>query len=162
MIGTSLPNKIGAAQARTPEYYSAASCSDQPSTAIPRGSHLSTASIEKIKTMSWIAETGTPTLSNITKSSTTDEWRDEMRRFLMVLAPLLTSACILGEPTQAAAETTYPVCLVGGNTDARQCDYANLAQCQATASGGLGYCVTNPAYTSNAYASYRGAGKRIH
>jgi hypothetical protein len=84
-----------------------------------------------------------------------------MRRVLVVLAPLLTSAFIFSEPTQGAAET-YPVCLVGGTTDARQCDYANLAQCQATASGGLGYCVTNPAYSSNAYASYRGAGKRIH
>ena len=84
-----------------------------------------------------------------------------MRRFLIVLAPLLTAACFFSEPTQAAAET-YPVCLVGGTTDARLCDYATLAQCQATASGGLGYCVTNPASSSNAYASYRGAGKRIH
>ena len=90
----------------------------------------------------------------------TNEWSDEMRRFLIVLAPLLASACIFSEPTPASAET-YPVCLVGGTTDARQCDYANLAQCQATASG-AGYCVANPGYTSNAYASYRGAGKRIH
>jgi hypothetical protein len=28
-------------------------------------------------------------------------------------------------------------------------------------SGCLGYCVMNPPYTSDAYASYRGAGKRI-
>ncbi len=111
--------------------------------------------------MNWIAETGTPTLINITNAQQTDEWRDEMRRFLMVLAPLLTSAYILGEPTQAAAQT-YPVCLAGGSTDAVQCDYVNLEQCRATASGGLGYCVMNPAYSSNAYASYRAAGKRIH
>jgi len=84
-----------------------------------------------------------------------------MRRFLMVLAPLLTSACIFSGATQASAET-YPVCLAGGAANALLCDYANLAQCQATASGGLGYFVTNPGYTSNAYASYRGAGKRIH
>jgi hypothetical protein len=37
----------------------------------------------------------------------------------------------------------------------------NVEQCRATASGGLGYCVMNPAYSSNAYASYRGAGKRF-
>jgi Protein of unknown function (DUF3551) len=85
-----------------------------------------------------------------------------MRRFLMVLAPLLTSACILGGPKTQAAAQTYPVCLAGGSTDAVQCDYVNLEQCRATASGGLGYCVTNPAYSSNAYASYRGAAKRIH
>jgi len=84
-----------------------------------------------------------------------------MRQFLIVLAPFLTAAYIFGEPTQAAAET-YPVCLAGGTTDARLCDYATIAQCQATASGGLGYCVTNPEYSSNAYASYRAAGKRIH
>jgi hypothetical protein len=114
-----------------------------------------------MKTMSWIAELGTPTLSNNHHALDNNERRDEMRRFLMVLAPLLASACIFGEPTQAAAET-YPVCLVGGTTDARECDYANLAQCQATASGGLGYCDTNPAYRSNAYASYRGPAKRIH
>jgi hypothetical protein len=71
-----------------------------------------------------------------------------------------TSACILGEPTQAAVQT-YPVCLAGGSNDAVQCDYVNVEQCPATASGGLGYCVMNPAYSSNAYASYRGAGKRF-
>jgi uncharacterized low-complexity protein len=81
-----------------------------------------------------------------------------MRRFLMVLAPLLTSACIFSVATPAGAET-YPICLA---TDALQCDYANLEQCRATASGGLGDCVTNPGYTSSAHASYRGAGKRIH
>jgi hypothetical protein len=93
--------------------------------------------------------------------STTDGWRDEMRRFLIALAALLTSACIFSVATPASAES-YPICLAGGAADALRCDYANLEQCQATASGGLGYCVMNPAYTSNAYASYRGAGKRIH
>ena len=61
-----------------------------------------------------------------------------------------------------AGAATYPVCLAGGTNDAIWCDYATFEQCKATASGGLGYCVTNPGYTSNAYASYRGAGKRIH
>jgi hypothetical protein len=113
-----------------------------------------------MKTMSWIAEMGTPTLSNNHHALDNNERRDEMRRFLIVLAALLTSACIFSVATPASA-ATYPVCLAGGSTDAVLCDYANLAQCQATASGGLGYCVTNPEYSSNAYASYRGAGKRI-
>ena len=84
-----------------------------------------------------------------------------MRRFLVILAPLLTSACILAEATPAAAET-YPVCLAGGSANAIQCDFASLAQCRATASGALGSCVTNPGYTISAYASYRSGGKRMH
>ena len=70
-------------------------------------------------------------------------------------APISTNAT----PAGAA---TYPFCLAGGQNNAIQCDYANLEQCQATASGGLGYCVTNPGYPSDAYASHRGARERIH
>ena len=88
------------------------------------------------------------------------EWSDEMRRFHIALAALLASMWIFSVATPAGA-ATYPVCLAGGNADAVLCDYANLAQCRATASGAGGYCVTNPEYTFNAYASYRGAGKRI-
>lgn len=69
-------------------------------------------------------------------------------------APVSTNATLAGA-------ATYPVCLAGGQNNANRCDYANLEQCQATASGGLGYCVPNPRYTSNAYARYRRAGKRI-
>jgi len=83
-----------------------------------------------------------------------------MRRFPIALAALVTSACIFSVAKPAGA-STYPVCLAGGTTDENLCDYANLAQCQATASGTGGYCVTNPEYTFKAYASYRGAGKRI-
>ncbi len=82
-----------------------------------------------------------------------------MRRLLAISAALITSACIYSA-TPARAET-YPVCLAGGQTNALQCDYTTLAQCQATASGGLGYCVTNPGSTINAYARYRSAGKRM-
>ena len=84
-----------------------------------------------------------------------------MRRFPIILAALLASACILAEATPAIAET-YPVCLADGSANTLECDYASLAQCRATASGGLGYCVTNPGYTLGAYASYRSAGKRMH
>lgn len=38
----------------------------------------------------------------------------------------------------------YPICLIGGASDQRQCEFANIDQCQATASGGLGSCVPNP------------------
>jgi 2-keto-3-deoxy-6-phosphogluconate aldolase len=97
----------------------------------------------------------------IIKRSTTNEWSDQMRRFPITLAALLTSVCILNVATPAGA-STQPVCLTGGTSDATLCDYANLAQCRATAAGGLGSCVTNPEYVAKAYASYRGAAKRIH
>ena len=84
-----------------------------------------------------------------------------MRRFLIVLAPLLASACILAEAAPAHAET-YPVCQAGGVADALLCDYATLAQCRATVSGSSGYCVTNPDYSRGAHAGYRSAGARMH
>jgi hypothetical protein len=84
-----------------------------------------------------------------------------MRRSLTSLAALLAVACINGGATPAHAET-YPVCLAGGSANALECDYASFAQCRATASGGLGYCVTNPGSTLGAYASYRRVGERMH
>jgi hypothetical protein len=84
-----------------------------------------------------------------------------MRRYLIILAPLLASACMFSATTPARAEG-YPVCLTGGGNDMVQCDFANLAQCQATASGGLGSCSVSPGYASSAYASYRGTGRRNH
>ena len=68
-----------------------------------------------------------------------------------------------GEHFHAAAPAgaeAHPVCLAGGENNALQCEYANLEQCRATASGGLGYCVMNPTYTPSAYARYEGAAKR--
>src|ERR1700736_4988746 len=95
MIASVLPDKIGTSvQARMPLRITAPRrAPDPPGTAFTRWSHSSLTSIGKMETMSWIAETGTPRLSNITKRLTTDEWRDQMRRFLIVLAPLLTAAC---------------------------------------------------------------------
>lgn len=78
-----------------------------------------------------------------------------MRRLRNVLAARLVSLIIFGVTTPAVAQT-YPVCLAGGPDNTRRCDFANLEQCQATASGGLGYCVTNPAYNPDAHANYRG------
>jgi hypothetical protein len=80
-----------------------------------------------------------------------------MPRFQIALAALLTSTSIFYLATQASAES-YPVCLAGGADDTLRCDYANLEQCRASASGGLGSCVANLAYTSKSYASYRRAG----
>ena len=78
----------------------------------------------------------------------------------MALIALLTLASISIAAAPARAEA-HPVCLAGGENNALQCEYANLEQCRATASGGLGYCVMNPTYRS-AYARYEGAAKRVH
>ncbi len=77
----------------------------------------------------------------------------------IALAALLTLAGIFMVTTPASAES-YPACLAGGDNEVR-CEYTNLEQCRAAASGGLGYCVINPASVSKAHASYRGAGNRI-
>lgn len=82
-----------------------------------------------------------------------------MRRTDIALAALLVSGSILGAVTPASAET-YPVCLVGGDTDSPRCDYATLEQCRAAASG-IGYCVTSPGYTPKSYANDRGAARRV-
>jgi hypothetical protein len=84
-----------------------------------------------------------------------------MRRVLIAMAALLASASIFNLAAPARAQT-YPVCLAGGSDeDGMRCDYTSLDQCRATASGTGGYCVTNPASTANAFASSRGAAKRV-
>ncbi|WP_354082032.1 DUF3551 domain-containing protein [Bradyrhizobium sp. S3.3.6] len=50
--------------------------------------------------------------------------------------------------------------MAGGSDNALRCDYVNFEECRATASGGLGYCVANPASVFNAHASYRGSALR--
>jgi hypothetical protein len=82
-----------------------------------------------------------------------------MRRVYSTLAVLLTSVNVFGVATPASA-VTYPVCLIG-EEGILQCDYESLKQCRATASGGQGDCIVNPARTSDARAKYRGANRRI-
>jgi hypothetical protein len=90
--------------------------------------------------------------------STTDGRSNEMRRTPIALIALITlvSALYLATPASAAS-----VCLAGGSDNTLRCDYASFDQCRASASGGLGYCVVDPASAFNAQASYRGSGKRI-
>jgi hypothetical protein len=52
----------------------------------------------------------------------------------------------VGIATVSPAKTQdYPVCLLGGSSDQMQCDFVSVEQCRAMASGGLGYCASNPA-----------------
>jgi Protein of unknown function (DUF3551) len=64
-------------------------------------------------------------------------------------------------PTTPAKAASYPVCLAGGSNNALRCNYANFEECRASASGGLGYCVANPASAFNAQTSYRRSGRII-
>src|SRR5215468_1568636 len=75
-----------------------------------------------------------------------------IREMLRVLAApaLFASTIILNVATSTSAQS-YPVCLVGAEDSALRCDYTSLNQCRATASGGLGYCVMNPAYSTSAH-----------
>src|ERR1700759_3524071 len=83
----------------------------------------------------------------------TEGRRNEMRRTPIGLIALVTSmsASNLATPARAAS-----VCLAGGSDNSLRCDYASFEQCRASASGGLGYCVVDPAAVLNAQASYRG------
>jgi hypothetical protein len=75
-------------------------------------------------------------------------------------APFIVLVSALGLATPARA-ASYPVCLAGGSNNALRCNYANFEECRASASGGLGYCVANPASVFNAQTSYRRSGKII-
>jgi hypothetical protein len=44
----------------------------------------------------------------------------------------------------ATSANAQSVCLHEGSGDSVRCDYSSMQQCQATASGGLGYCEANP------------------
>jgi hypothetical protein len=85
---------------------------------------------------------------------------DEMRRIPVALIVLVSSVSVLNLATPARAASD-PVCLTGGSDNALRCNYANFEECRAIASGGLGYCVRNPASVFNAHASYRGSAKLI-
>jgi len=83
-----------------------------------------------------------------------------MRRTPIVLIVLVSSVSVLNLVTPAGAASNS-VSLAGGSDNSLRCDYASFEECRASASGGLGYCVANPASAFDAQASYRGSGKLI-
>ncbi|MEH2563244.1 hypothetical protein V1289_002871 [Bradyrhizobium sp. AZCC 2289] len=76
-----------------------------------------------------------------------------MRSRIPSFLPVLALASLATVPP-AKAES-YPVCLSGGSSDQKQCDFVSLAQCRATASGDLGYCTIDPTFRSRSYAQYK-------
>jgi hypothetical protein len=76
--------------------------------------------------------------------------------FFSVVLLALGTAAVCATPASAQS-----VCLHEGSGDSPRCDYSSMQQCQATASGGLGYCEANP-FTANASYGVRNglAGRR--
>jgi hypothetical protein len=65
-----------------------------------------------------------------------------------LIIPALTVLCLTTGSLELATPSvagSYPICLTGGDPNSSRCDFSSLEQCQASASGGLGYCVRNPA-----------------
>jgi Protein of unknown function (DUF3551) len=62
-----------------------------------------------------------------------------------LLSLLIVIAYVGGATGSQANAADYPVCLFGGASDQMNCGFVSVEQCQATASGGLGYCAANPA-----------------
>ena len=65
-----------------------------------------------------------------------------MGRFFLSLLTIIACDGISASLPATAAD--YPVCLFGGTSEQMQCGFVSIVQCQATASGGLGYCGPNP------------------
>jgi hypothetical protein len=55
-------------------------------------------------------------------------------------------AALTFAPASAVAQSRdYPFCAYGGKTsEGMRCDYATLAQCQASTAGDGGSCIANP------------------
>jgi hypothetical protein len=84
-----------------------------------------------------------------------------MRRLVNTLVTVFLAASAPAEVALASGEPD-PVCLAGGDSNSLRCEFASFGQCRATAFGGLGYCVNNPASLSNAFAKYRRDAKRAY
>lgn len=84
-----------------------------------------------------------------------------MRWHLLGLAALSTPIFVLDAVPPAAAEFIYPVCMAGGyDSRALHCDYTDLDQCRATASGIGGSCTLNPYYQAPPQAIRSGPTRR--
>jgi hypothetical protein len=75
-----------------------------------------------------------------------------MRRIPVALIVFVGSVSVLNLATPARA-VSYPVCLAGGSDNTLRCNYPSFEECRASAFGGLGNCVGNPAAVFNVQAS---------
>ena len=77
-----------------------------------------------------------------------------MRTIVTPLAAALALTCFLGDPAHAT-DFGLPWCIVYTGDYARVCDFRTKAECDATASGNVGWCTPNPAYFSSTEEAYK-------
>jgi hypothetical protein len=78
-----------------------------------------------------------------------------MTKYLLALTAIATLTAIAAP--SARAEVEYPWCAYYGHfgTQATNCGFTSLRQCQATVSGIGGYCGRNPRYHARAKPRHR-------
>lgn len=74
-----------------------------------------------------------------------------------VITTIVAALAVMGSlrGTAYANDVGYPWCIVYTGDFARLCDYRTKAECDATASGNVGYCTPNPAYFSSTEEAYK-------
>jgi hypothetical protein len=80
-------------------------------------------------------------------------FRSRKETTMKLLQALLILGAGLGSLSMIAparAEPSYRYCMTGTPNMGRDCTFTTLQQCQATASGGIGFCHENAAYVANA------------
>ena len=72
-----------------------------------------------------------------------------MRIGILSLTVLAAVAFAVATSPSASAQTAtvYPWCVLQSGPCSNDCSYATIEQCRATASGGVGTCYQNPAFT---------------
>jgi Protein of unknown function (DUF3551) len=72
-----------------------------------------------------------------------------MRIGILSLTVLAAVAFTVATSPSASAQTAtvYPWCVLQNSTCSGDCSFTTIEQCRATASGGVGFCYQNPAFT---------------
>lgn len=71
-------------------------------------------------------------------------------RLVQTLAVLVAGIGGLLTTSEAGAEPVYRYCMIGTPNMPRDCTFSTLQQCRMTASGRIGFCQENPAFTASA------------
>lgn len=69
-------------------------------------------------------------------------------RILLLLAAVLGALGALAVHGARAEMPPFRYCMIGTPNMGMDCTFNNLEQCRMTASGGIGFCTENPAYTA--------------
>ena len=80
-----------------------------------------------------------------------------MKIFMLGAGALALAGALLDPGAARAQADGLPWCIVYTGDYARVCDFPTKAQCDATASGLVGYCTPNPAFFSSTEEAYRQA-----